>query len=76
MLLSLLLDTPLLLFPDGPVFPFGNPLLVTLLWPFRVFSYLTGNPFFRQPICGMWALGLYFAFLCHSDKFYIHLTKP
>src|SRR5205807_9707601 len=53
-LLFLLLCRFLPRFPNDPVFPFDTPLPLTLLDPLCVFSYLTGNPFFRQPFCGMW----------------------
>ena len=53
-LLSLLLCRLLLRSPNDPVFPFDTPLLVTLSDPSALFRYLTGNPFFCQPFCGMW----------------------
>ena len=41
------------------VVPFGIS-LSPLCRVTTVFSYLTGNPFFRQPFCGMWATRLLF----------------
>jgi hypothetical protein len=37
----------------------GHTLVLHFLWHFfalPLFSYLTGNPFFRQPFCGMWVI--------------------
>ena len=41
--------------PNGLVFPFDTPLLVTLFRHSPFFLTLTSNPFFRQPFCGILA---------------------